>query len=609
MSFIGSLTAEQLAVVNLPVESRAVVYAPAGTGKTHVLAARLNRLVERDELSAGDELLVLSFSRAAVCELRSRIKLLEGRSAYVSSVTFDSFATSLLAHQAPEGSWTQKNFDERIREATELLKSSSVPDAIRLVRHVLVDETQDLVGNRAAFVLAILEAADVGFTLFGDPAQAIYGYQADSQTLSSTNAAFYESIESVYAKSLSQWTLTHDFRSTVREKAAIAQVGDLLRGRNPDQTVVASELWSILLRLDTVTIATARRMLLTNSTGVSAVLCRTNAQVLRISQTLFQQGVPHRCQRKSENRAVGDWLARTVLDITEPWVSRAALNARNAEQSTDSNAVCAQPADEQYLMLRRLDPRRGDEIDLRRVASAIREQRIQHDIDAVPESPLVASTIHRAKGLEFDRVLICDPRQYAGPDLGEENRLCYVALTRARRELFHLEAPDTRGLTIDKPTGRWVRRGYRKNWWQVFELEAIGTDTEASRPLLLPGQSKSPRQIQQYILQHVKPGDPVDLVLAARGSHEQGALRFLIIHRSNPIGETSEEFGGVVQRLVGPRSPSPRSIDGLRVEMVDTVAGDALTAKRSGLGAHGLWARARIFGLGTLKFEEGSDHV
>ena len=69
----ANFTTEQATVVSLPVEAHALVSAAAGTGKTHALAGRLTHLVESEGLSAGDELLVLSFSRAAVAELRRRI--------------------------------------------------------------------------------------------------------------------------------------------------------------------------------------------------------------------------------------------------------------------------------------------------------------------------------------------------------------------------------------------------------------------------------------------------------------------------------------------------------------------------------------------------------
>jgi len=61
------------------------------------------------------------------------------------------------------------------------------------------------------------------------------------------------------------------------------------------------------------------------------------------------------------------------------------------------------------------------------------------------EAPLVLSTIHSAKGLEFDTVFVIEaldgviPSQYSlrhPEELDEERRLMYVALTRAERALF-----------------------------------------------------------------------------------------------------------------------------------------------------------------------------
>jgi superfamily I DNA/RNA helicase len=45
------------------------------------------------------------------------------------------------------------------------------------------------------------------------------------------------------------------------------------------------------------------------------------------------------------------------------------------------------------------------------------------------------STMHRAKGLEFDRILVLAPERFVGPpvETSDERRLLYVAMTRARR--------------------------------------------------------------------------------------------------------------------------------------------------------------------------------
>ena len=74
------------------------------------------------------------------------------------------------------------------------------------------------------------------------------------------------------------------------------------------------------------------------------------------------------------------------------------------------------------------------------------------------------------------------------------------------------------------------------------------------------------------------------------------------------MGLTSDEFGQLLGRVLPGRYPAgwPRQIDGLRVEFVDTVAGDGSSGRVHGLGSCGLWLRIRIFGLGVLRFGDAN---
>jgi DNA helicase II / ATP-dependent DNA helicase PcrA len=111
-----TLNAAQLAVAEAPIDSRRLVIAGAGQGKTEVVAARIGFLVDAEELSASSEILVLSFSRAAVTAVRTRLQARDVPAANVR--TFDSFAGQLLldAETEPAGS-----YEARIRQATLLL--------------------------------------------------------------------------------------------------------------------------------------------------------------------------------------------------------------------------------------------------------------------------------------------------------------------------------------------------------------------------------------------------------------------------------------------------------------------------------------------------------
>lgn len=157
-----------------------LVEAGPGSGKTHVACDRVISLVQ-DEGIAPSRILLLSFTRIAVAELRDRIGRRLNEIPNVAALqirTFDSFAARLLSSA---GVGSSGGHDASIRAATRLLRSDDplVADAIGQLEHVLIDEAQDLVGDRKEMCEALLALLDpgCGVTVFGDFAQAIYGYQ------------------------------------------------------------------------------------------------------------------------------------------------------------------------------------------------------------------------------------------------------------------------------------------------------------------------------------------------------------------------------------------------------------------------------------------------
>lgn len=588
---------EQLEIINLPADARALISAAAGTGKTHALARRLTRLVDEDGLTAGDSVLVLSFSRAAVAELRRRISGLAGDARYAGAATFDSFATRVLAEAEPGGSWTRLDYAGRIRSAVSLLSGDRASDQLRLVRHVLVDEIQDLTGPRAELVMALLQRVDAGFTLFGDPAQAIYGHE---EAAALTAPDLYARVRHYFGAGLLTLQLTCDHRAVTPQTQAIARIGARLREPEPNHGVASHELRTILLGLPSTSLTTARRMLTRDGTSTTAVLTRTNGEALVLSRALSDGGVPHRHQRRGEDKAAPAWLSELTTGISETRASRAALAPR-LEQAAAAMSVSP---DWLYGLLRRLGPGRGAEIDLRRMAERVREEDLPEDLNEVASSPVIVSTIHRAKGLEFDRVLLAGPRDDHASDLGEENRVLYVALSRARQEIFHVDRPDTAGLRLEPATRRWVRRGFGQARQKVREFEVTGRDTHSVHPAGAWLLRADVGETQEYLRTVVRPGDPVTLELLAGQALAGFPAHYAINHDGHAVGLTSAEFGQLLGRALGApsRAAWPRQIGGLHVELVDTVAGDPLAGRAYGLGDSALWLRIRTFGLGILRF-------
>jgi superfamily I DNA/RNA helicase len=212
---LSVLTPDQETIAAAPPEARLLVTAGAGTGKTHVLIERLHRFSEKHDLSLADDVLVVSFSRAAVGEIRRRLRERGGAAAYGTVSTFDSFASRLLLRHSPPATLTGMDFDARIEAACTLIsESEEAREELLRLRHVIVDEVQDLVGIRRGLVQSILERSEAGFTLFGDPAQGIYNFQAsDPVERQLGSLIFFDWVkQGLPERPVEEHTLTKNFR-------------------------------------------------------------------------------------------------------------------------------------------------------------------------------------------------------------------------------------------------------------------------------------------------------------------------------------------------------------------------------------------------------------
>ena len=296
------LTDEQATVATAPPTARLLVTAGPGTGKTHTLVARIAHLVEHDGVAPGG-VLALSFSRAAVGELRSRLRATGSDAGRVAPVTFDSFATRVLAEVAPGGSWRDQSYDGRIEAA--ISRIADFGEFLEQVEHLCVDETQDLVGVRMHFVKALLEQLDVGFTLLGDPAQGIYDFtlQPDGDPIRDGSPAFYAWVRQRYRTDLQDAALTRNHRAKTPNVAAAAALGPRVL---KDPVGAASALADLLDDAPTLGSLDAIENDSVNQT--TAILCRNNGHALWISRDLNNQGIAHVLRRggdKPEHRSLG----------------------------------------------------------------------------------------------------------------------------------------------------------------------------------------------------------------------------------------------------------------------------------------------------------------
>lgn len=591
-AWVFQLTSEQRAVVELPVEARILVTAGPGTGKTHTMTARIYHLVNELDVAPGAEILVLTFTRAAVREIRKRCRDVGGRLNYILASTFDSFGSRLLRHFRPDALGTWGSYDERIRAATKLIETDEEARSwLSRYRHVFVDEVQDLVGVRSSFVKAVLEHSGAGFSLFGDPAQSIYNFQLTGKDRELGSREFFQWVADRFPH-LMRCTLTVNHRARSTMARTVLDYGRVLGSENVDHEEVYRNLVATIDTYEpSISVKELGRFIPSLlGSGTVAVLGRTNGECLDVSETLWEQGIAHTVRRRAEDRYIPKWVALAFRGFTGVDIRAKALKQRLlTARVSDPDMV--------YDSLRRLTGGSASGLRVPDLRERLQWGLFPDELEPVDEENVVVSTIHRAKGLEFSTVLFLWDSSWSEQEYpGEEARVLYVALTRPVRNLVRVRFERWPGLLYDDRLERWIVKRYG---WQLRRVEVNTSDVSVDIPPGALASSSAERvDVQTYLSDHVRPGDEVTLVNA----DQEGRLPhlcFYIEHRGKVVGTTNEGFSRILRRAIR-GDWRPGRIHNLRIVGVRTVVGDPSITMRAGLGNHGFWLVPEISGMGIL---------
>ncbi|MGY0067567.1 UvrD-helicase domain-containing protein [Streptomyces sp. QTS137] len=613
-------TDEQRAVVEQPWGARVLVTAGAGAGKTHTLVRRLDALCgheDPEEALEATEILVLTFSRAAARELRERIARHGERARRVRAQTFDAWAYGVLVQAYPDHDWAATGFDDRIRAAEEAVAKGALEsgDAVPPA-HVVIDEVQDLVGDRRRLVETLLDRyqESCGFTVVGDAAQFVYGFQIEdpAERADETNQ-FFDWLRVSFSDDLVELHLTENFRAATPEaRVALPHGPRLQQVTDADEaSTLYDELRDLLLEpvnglgaLDEPFVLDGLR----TSPDTCAILTRDNRQALVVSRLLHEHGVEHHLRRPLEERPVPYWVAE-VLRGTE-----ATTLTEERFRSLLSSVRLPYEADPEVLwpVLRRAARGSGRAVvDLDRLRRLVADGRFPDELADPETARVVVSTVHRAKGLEFDRVIVLTPptvgelhKQHKGDlDLPAEARALYVAMTRARQDLYHAPSPDLP--ILKRAAGRKNGRRYVGGWrsYDRYGIVAEAGDVCRNDP---PGHGTDAVATQAYLLEQVGPGQEV--VLRRRHDLPMGDYQsppYTLVHNGREIGEASERFREElfqVQKVNRTWVPWwPDEIHDLRIDTLETVTGSVAAGSNAGLGERGVWVAPRITGIGKYR--------
>lgn len=469
------LTEEQRTIAESPYTSKQVVLAGPGTGKTHVVAARLTHLVLVQGLKPHSQVTLLSYTRVAAHEMRQRL-LSAGRQLHTRALdtveirTMDSYA--YLLHDATDVPRPSGGFEAGMESAVRLLSNvGDAQEAVAELKHVIVDEAQDLYGVRDRFVRSLLSRCGGGFTVCADPNQAIYDYLLLEEEKPGDSGwdslfAWLKETEKVPVREL---------HGSKRHKGAVAAMVRRAESHLNEPGVDWVKKWVSLndLLSETETVERPRlRSALKEIPGTTAILTRTNGEALAMSEFLSDsdEPIPHLLAGAPSPFHVPGWIGRLLPQLPERFGEDTVRDAW--ERVIGGPAGSVPDGGSAFRLISPLGSRDGSQLlELARVVARIRRpQTLSPELTSGGwlSSPLVVSTVHRAKGREFDNVFFAKPQ--SNTNVGSESRtllpmevrVLYVAMSRPKSRL-NLVSAGGGATTIDDGAGH-EKRWYVRAW-------------------------------------------------------------------------------------------------------------------------------------------------
>lgn len=280
---------------------------------------------------------------------------------------------------------------------------------------LFVDECQDL--SRMQHMLAL--RAGRRLVMVGDSSQALYGFSgADTESMGNLRDMLNDSTGCV------DRPLTVTFRCpTAHVELAKRIVPTIEAAAGARDGLVYQVVPSIL-----------PRFLLPGDMAI----CRLNAPLVELTYQLVTAGVP----AMMRGRDIGRGLLELIEQL-KPADVRELLNDLGDYGDSERERMLRRDAPESALQA--MEDRVGC---LQKLCCQVRSLNELRDFigtvfaDDAPEGKVILSSVHRAKGLEADRVVIVAPeklplvrKDQKDWERVQEANLCYVAATRAKREL------------------------------------------------------------------------------------------------------------------------------------------------------------------------------
>ncbi|MFW5612657.1 MAG: UvrD-helicase domain-containing protein, partial [Prevotella pectinovora] len=424
----GALSPKQMEIIS-DKESRCIVVAAGpGSGKTRVLVHKLASLLLLEDVK-HEQLLMLTFSRAAAIEFKLRLMGLIGNAAhFVEIKTFHSFCFDLLGRIG--------NLDDAkdvVSRAAQMIGEGEV-EPNRIAKTVLViDEAQDMSSREYTLVRALMNAnEEMRVIAVGDDDQNIYEFRgSDSQYMAQlqreSGGRFVE--------------MTENYRSAKHIVCFANAFVKGMRGRMKSTPIVSMSDKEGVVSVVHHTSACmyeplARNLLLHRGQGTMCVLTQTNEEAVILMALLRKHGLQSKLIQSMDGFRFWNMAeVRLFLKYIDDKTSTP-LIADNVWEEAKRKTYDAYCTSESLHYLKRCIEL-FEETNKKKYLTDFKEFVFESSVEDfcnLSGADVVVSTIHKAKGREFDDVymLLSEPLHLTDEVL----RRYYVGMTRARQRLF-----------------------------------------------------------------------------------------------------------------------------------------------------------------------------
>ena len=424
----NQLSKKQMQIIS-DKESRVIVVAAGpGSGKTRVLVHKLASLLLLEDVK-HEQLLMLTFSRAAATEFKQRLMGLIGNAAhFVEIKTFHSYAFDLLGRIG-----NLEDAKDVVERAARMISEGEV-EPNRIGKTVLVvDEAQDMSSEEFALVRALMSVnEEMRVIAVGDDDQNIYEFRgSDSnymrQLLADDKSTFVEMTEN-YRSTQHVVAFANAFVKGIHNR--MKQTPILSMSKDEGTVVVTHHASHIMFQ------RVVSDLLRQRNSGTISVLTHTNEEAVILVALLRKHGLRSKLIQSMDgfrfwNMAeVRLFLKYIERDTHTPIVTDEVWNEAKRKTFQAYATSSSLPYLKRCIEL-------FEKINKAKYLTDFKElvfESTTEDFCDTSDADVVVSTIHKSKGCEFDDVymLVSQPQHVTDSEM----RSYYVGMTRARKRLF-----------------------------------------------------------------------------------------------------------------------------------------------------------------------------